>query len=490
MQNVKHTQKSLRVDANDLLDLIENVPAMVFIASPGPSNTFASRSWREYSGLSPEDTEGLGWQRAVHPEDLQRHMEKWRLHTVSAEPFEDETRFRRAADGAYRWFLVRAVPRRDQHGKVLQWYGALVDIHDRKQAEEALRRSEKELRDVIETIPVMAFSARTDGFVEFVNRRYLEYTNLTPESASGSSWQATVHPDDSERTFSKWLEALATGEPLENELRHRNIKGEYRWFLVRAMPLRDEHGNVLKWYGILIDIEDRKRAEEDRKRAEELRLEERVHERTRIARELHDTLLQSFQGTLLHFQTASELLPTRTAEAKRMLDRAIDMAAQAITQGRDSIQGLRSPESEINDLAVAIRTFGESYAADRGDDGSPVFQVEVAGVARELCRSFAGEVYRFAIEALRNCFQHAEARHIKVEIHYEEKEFRVVIRDDGKGIDSETLSGKGLKGHYGLHGMRERAKLIGSEMAIRSEVGAGTEIQLSAAAIAAYAAMA
>ena len=236
----------------------------------------------------------------------------------------------------------------------------------------------------------------------------------------------------------------------------------------------------MRWYTNAIDIDDRKRAEE-------MRLEERVRERTRIARELHDTLLQSFQGTLLHFQTASELLPTRTAEAKRMLDRAIDMAAQALTEGRDSIQGLRSPAAEINDLAAAIRTFGDDYRADRGDDGSPVFQVEVVGVARELDPTFAGEVYRIAIEALRNSFQHAEARHIKVEIHYEEKEFRVVIRDDGKGIDSESLSGKGLKGHYGLHGMRERAKLIGSEIVIRSEVGAGTEVQLCVAAIAAYA---
>src|SRR5271166_4594619 len=214
----------------------------------------------------------------------------------------------------------------------------------------------------------------------------------------------------------------------------------------------------------------------------------RVRERTRIARELHDTLLQSFHGTLLHFQAASSLLPTRTAEAKKMLDSAIDMAAQAITEGRDAIQGLRSPEVEITDLAVAIRTFGESLAADRGDDGSPVFQVELVGVARELDPTFAGEVYRIAIEALRNSFQHAEARQIKAEIHYEENEFRVLVRDDGKGIDSKSLAAEGRKGHYGLHGMRERAKLVGSNLSVRSELGSGTEIELSTPASAAYAA--
>jgi len=103
-------EDEFRDEIHELRDVIENVPAMLFIASPGPSNTFASRGWREYSGLPQEDTEGLGWQRAVHPEDLQRHMEKWRLHSASGEPFEDEARFRRAADGAYRWFLVARFP--------------------------------------------------------------------------------------------------------------------------------------------------------------------------------------------------------------------------------------------------------------------------------------------------------------------------------------------------------------------------------------------
>jgi len=275
--------------------------------------------------------------------------------------------------------------------------------------------------------------------------------------------------------------ALASGHPFEDEARIRSRDGKYRWFLLRGAPLRDARGNIVKWYTTAIDIDDRKLAEE-------VRLEERVRERTRIARELHDTLLQSFHGTLFHFQAASNLLPTRTAKAKRMLDSAIDMAEQAITEGRDAIQGLRSPEVEINDLAVAIRTFGESYAADRGDEGSPAFQVELVGVARELDPNFAREVYRIAIEALRNSFQHAEARHIKVEIHHEEKEFRVFVRDDGKGIDSKSLGAEGVKGHYGLHGMRERAKLIGSEIMIRSEVGGGTEVELRAAAITAYAA--
>ena len=139
------------------------------------------------------------------------------------------------------------------------------NITEQKRAEEAARRSERELRDVIETVPVITFSTRTDGSVEFINRRWMEYSGM---SAEGTGWQSTLHPEDRERAVHKWLASVESGEPLENELRHRSTSGEYRWFLVRAVPLRDEHGNILKWYGTLTDIEDRKRAEQALSRSE------------------------------------------------------------------------------------------------------------------------------------------------------------------------------------------------------------------------------
>jgi PAS domain S-box-containing protein len=356
------------------------------------------------------------------------------------------------------------------------------DITDRLRAEEAIRQSERQLRDVIESIPAIASTIRLDGSVEFFNKRWQEYTGMSPEESVGPGRQGAGHPQDMGHYLQKRSAALASGDALEDEARIRSRDGKFRWFLLRGAPLRDERGNIVRWYATAIDIDDRKRAEE-------VRLAERVRERTRIARELHDTLLQSFHGTLLRLQAASDLLPARTAEAKKMLDSAIDLAAQAITEGRDAIEGLRSPEVEINNLAVAIRTFGESLASDGGEHGSPVFQFEVVGVARELDPTFAGEAYRIAIEALRNSFKHAEARHIAVKIHHGEREFRVVVRDDGKGIESRILSAESFKGHYGMHGMRERAKLIGSELVIRSGADAGTEVDLRVPAVTAYAAI-
>jgi signal transduction histidine kinase/ligand-binding sensor domain-containing protein len=210
-----------------------------------------------------------------------------------------------------------------------------------------------------------------------------------------------------------------------------------------------------------------------------MRLEERVAERTRVARDLHDTLLQSFQAVLPRLQAGINMLATRSADARRTLEQAADHASQAIAEGRDAVQGLRMSTVEKNDLAVAIRTVGEELASGASSEPSPNFNVVVEGASRNLHPILRDEVFRLATEALRNAFRHAAAQNIEVEIRYDDKYFRLRIRDDGKGIPSNVLSGDGREGHYGLPGMRERAKLVGGKLTIWTEVDGGTEIELN-----------
>ena len=217
----------------------------------------------------------------------------------------------------------------------------------------------------------------------------------------------------------------------------------------------------------------------------EMTLDARVGERTRIARELHDTLLQSFHGVLLRFQTVSQLLPERPMEAKEKLDSAIEQAAEAITEGRDAVQGLRDSTTQTNDLALAISTLGEELAAD-STGHRPAFRVAVEGQSRDLHPILRDEVYKIAAEALRNAFLHANAKQVEVEIRYDNERFRLRVRDDGKGIDAAVLSAQSREGHYGLPGMRERATLIGGKLTIWSEVDAGTEVELRVPADIAY----
>jgi len=218
----------------------------------------------------------------------------------------------------------------------------------------------------------------------------------------------------------------------------------------------------------------------------DMTLDARVSERTRIARDLHDTMLQSFHGLLLRFQTVLLLLPEHPIEAKEKLDGAIEQAAGAITEGRDAVQGLRASTVEGNDLARSISTLGEELEKDSSNHRPVTFCVAVEGRSRELHPILRDDIYRIAAEALRNAFHHAQAKQIEVEIRYDHDQFRLRVRDDGKGIDAAVLSSHDLEGHYGLRGMRERATLIKGKLAVWSEVDAGTEVELRVPASAAY----
>ena len=210
-----------------------------------------------------------------------------------------------------------------------------------------------------------------------------------------------------------------------------------------------------------------------------VRLEERVTERTRIARELHDTLLQSFQGLMLRLQVVDDLLPE--GKAKAHLEQTLQPANQAIAEGRTAVYDLRSSTTITNDLAEAVRALG----AELKTDDSPAFRLEVAGVSSDLHPIIRDEICRIAREALRNASKHSGARQIEAEITYGDRSLSLHIRDDGKGIQAEILE-EGRRGHYGLCGMRERARQIGGKFEIWSRPGAGAEVELSIASAIAY----
>jgi PAS domain S-box-containing protein len=250
-----------------LRQVIDTIPTLAWCNLPDGPNEFLNKGWHEYTGLSPEESHGWGWQVAFHPEDLPPLMKRWQDLLVSGEPGEIEARLRRY-DGVYRWFLIRVEPLRDEAGKIVRWYGTSTDIEDRKRAEETLKASEREFGLIINTIPAMAWSARPDGYAEFFNQHYLAYVGLPLEQLQGSGWTVAVHPDDLDAVAGTWQSIMASGKPGEGEARLRRFDGEYRWFLFRANPMLDESGNILKWYGTNTDIDDRKRAEEQLRRSE------------------------------------------------------------------------------------------------------------------------------------------------------------------------------------------------------------------------------
>jgi len=217
------------------------------------------------------------------------------------------------------------------------------------------------------------------------------------------------------------------------------------------------------------------------------RFNERLDERTRIARELHDTLLQSFHGLLFQFQAARNMLPARPESAVQTLDKAILTAEQALAEGRDAIRDLRPELAAQQDLTDLLSAAGQELAQSEAVKGHPPeYSVIVEGKPRMLSSALQGEVYRIGREVILNAFRHAVATRIEVEILYDEHQLRLRIRDDGKGIDRKDLESGGRPGHWGLPGIRERAQRVGSHLEFWSEAGAGTEVELRVPAAVAY----
>ena len=211
-----------------------------------------------------------------------------------------------------------------------------------------------------------------------------------------------------------------------------------------------------------------------------VRLEERVRERTRLARDLHDTLLQSFQGIMLHLQAVNDQLPE--GKAKQQLRQSIHRAEIALDEGRTAVSDLRSLASTRMDLAEDVRQLGDDLAAR----GAASFHIGEDGVPRALQPIVRDEIYRIVHEALRNAFRHAQARLVRVELHWDKGGLQVRVRDDGQGIAAKILE-TGRAGHCGLHSMRERAGQISAQFDIRSCAGTGTVVELHIPASTAYA---
>jgi len=230
----------------------------------------------------------------------------------------------------------------------------------------------------------------------------------------------------------------------------------------------DKQGRVKRWYATGTEIESRKQ-EEERVRKENVRLEER----TRTARELHDTLLQSFIGASLQLGVAVDSLPS-DSPVKSELDQILELMEKGIAEGRDTIQGLRSSDSPTLDLVQALSGVQQELAVQPDVD----FRVIVAGRQLPLRPAVRQEIYRIGREALVNAFCHSGAKRVELELEYADSNLTMRVRDNGCGIDPQVLD-SGREGHWGLAGMRERATRIGGLLKISSNATAGTQVQLS-----------
>ena len=264
---LKETKNALIASEQNLRLIIDSLPVLVWSARPDGSADFVNKSWLDYAELPADRIMDWGFLELYHPDDIPEMVEIWKRDLEHSDHTQLKGRIR-GGDGKYRWFYFSGRKLTDANGLV-RWFGVNIDIENLQCAENALRNSEAALRKsehelnlIINTIPAMAWSCTPDGRLEYWNKNLVDFVGLPFEEIVGFGFYRMFHPDDVERMRVSWEEVVATKRPHPVDARIRRFDGEYRWFNLRQNPLLDTDGNVVRWYGVVVDIEDHKRAEE------------------------------------------------------------------------------------------------------------------------------------------------------------------------------------------------------------------------------------
>ena len=258
----KSAEQAVRESELKLREIIETIPTLVWRARPDGDIDYVSKRLLEYLGSPLEAIIGWGWMDKVHPEDIAFKVQTWLSNLEATTAHAANCRFQ-GADGVYRWFNVRGEPLSDAEGRLQNWYGVLIDVDDQKKAEDASRESELKLREIIDTVPPMVWSAAPDGEPTYLNQRVVDYSGMRLENFLNRGWEAFIHPEDFPETARAFFHAIQTGESYETVHRLRRADGQYRWHHARGQPLRDGQQRIIQWYGLAVDIEQAKTAENE-----------------------------------------------------------------------------------------------------------------------------------------------------------------------------------------------------------------------------------
>jgi PAS domain S-box-containing protein len=444
----KRAEEKIRLSERELRTLVEAIPAYVGTALPDGSVDFISQSWLDYTGFSREQGMGSGWGSTIHPDDVDRVVANWRAGLAAGAPVEHELRCR-SADGTYHWFLYRGLPLRDDGGSVVKWYGTLTNIDALKETESALQMREHELLGIIETIPSMLWSTSPTGEPTHSSQRLLEYVGGSFEDFVNCGWVSFIHPDDREETAKAFARAIETGESYSVIHRVQRADGEYRWHQTRGEPLRDPQGKIIQWYGLSIDIDERKRAE-DHLRDTRMKLSRasRIATVAELSASIAHELNQPLMAVLGNAQAAKRWLaanPPNLAETNTSIERVL----RAIRSADETMQHIRAlfkresfekAEANVPDMIKeAVRLVHEdpkksAVLIDCDFDGHlPTVSVDQIQIQQVLCNLILN-----AIEAMEGSRIHPLLK-VRAGVT-DQSEMLIQVIDNGPGVhNTETI---------------------------------------------------
>jgi PAS domain S-box-containing protein len=257
---LRQAERVLRESEEHYRSLVELHPQVPWVANAAGEVIEVGPTWSRLSGRAPEAAYGSGWQTAVHPDDLPAVQQHWVTSVNTGNSFDVECRIG-GADGGFRWVRNRAAARRDDHGRVVRWYGLLEDVHERKSAEEAMRESESRFRLIADSVPVMIWMTDENGSTTYLNRNWLETTGQTEQQALGHGWLQAVHPDDRDMVLSSFEEASRTRASVQAEYRLRRKDGSWAWVIDVGEPRLAHDGRLLGYAGSVLDLSERRASE-------------------------------------------------------------------------------------------------------------------------------------------------------------------------------------------------------------------------------------
>jgi PAS domain S-box-containing protein len=378
----------------------------------------------------------------VHPDDVDILTMQWEAAVIARTSFECEYRTRHS-DGTWHWVRTQFEPFQDPAGGSSLWFGAVIDIHEQRLTEEALRAREQHLRLVTETIPALMWVSTSDGSPSYFNRRAIEYTGSTVDSLGAAGCKQFIHPEDIKCTWETWEAAVSSGNPYDVSRRLRGADGTFRWFHARAEPLRDQQGKIVCWYGFDIDIDDRLKAEERSRiaqanllRATQLAAAGELS--ASIAHEINQPLTAAVANGCAGLKFLKE--PVNLERARRAIGSAVS-DVQSAAEVVQKIRGLfkqAPPERNKLDIGQALtecmRTMQDELRAKSiqltmhlGSEPQEVYadRVQIQQVINNIVRN--------AIDVLDLVTGRPRELHLSVESHAGEL-VRVEFRDNGPGI--------------------------------------------------------
>ncbi|WFU49812.1 PAS domain-containing sensor histidine kinase [Sinorhizobium terangae] len=442
---------------------MEDIPGLGWSCYPDGRMRFVNPKALEFVGLTVEEMKRLmeagdtaWWQPFVHPDDRERSLALWKHSLSTGEPLIDEQRVRRH-DGTYRWFRDSAVASRDEHGRITAWYGTTVDIDDQRKAEAALRESEQQLRQLIDTVPALIWCATPDGKPSYLNQPLLRWTGMSQSgdtTRTAGQLAATiieaVHPDDRASFQAALSQSFRAGKPFMLKYRLRRADGDYRWIDGKAEPLRDTDGRILQWYGVCLDIHDEMQAQEaarlaDEKLARALRAASLSEMSVSIAHELNQPL-QAVVANANAFQRWLRANPPNFERASRTAEwivRDVDAAADVVNRIRALFTQTGHSRQPIQ-LNTVIKEVCE-LISDKLQAGKIRLEIDLdpalpgVGADRVQIEQVVINLVRNAIEAMQETPVHA--RILRIATHMRNSEtLEVAVSDRGHGIaDSDRI---------------------------------------------------